>query len=509
MVLKSREIFAGSIFEEIKMGSSSFKQIQELRSLFAPSQLEVLDSSNKNYKLLKDLLDRKLKISDKGTEVGSSNYITTSSHFFIRAKALQDYSFLPFWNNETKMPISPVSYVEYSLKKGDIIISKDSNIGEVIILDQDYPNHMISGALYKLPLSNLKYYVLSFLKHEYFRKQLDILVPKGSTIRHAKKLFLDCKIPFPTQKNKKDIITYVELLTKSIINKEIEIRNKHDEIFKTIVNELQNNQKGKSFQYQKPKLNDFSSLKRINAEIFSEYFKQEEFIIKNYCNGFDSIRKLGFKVSRGQNLQVSCIGKSIYSDEKKDNFYTVIKPKHLSVYGFAMSQEYLGNKNELKTLKKGDIIFGAEGFEKGRSIVIFKDREKTITNIHGITLNHKKEDIKLSVFVKCFLDYLRRKNLIDIYAVGGNGGSLAMKYWDIIPIPNFSKPIKNKIIKLYTNSTTINKSNIKNFEKNDSLFIKSAGIYELDNSIKKIKERLNFVLSEIVSDNKIDIFFDF
>lgn len=30
-----------------------------------------------------------------------------------------------------------------NLKEGDIIISKDSNIGEIVILDKDYPNYML------------------------------------------------------------------------------------------------------------------------------------------------------------------------------------------------------------------------------------------------------------------------------------------------------------------------------------------------------------------------------
>jgi len=491
------------------MGISSFKQIQELHSLFAPSQLEILDNPNKKCKLLNDLLDRKLKYSDKGIEVGSSNYISKSSHFFIRAKALQDYSFLPFWNNETKVPISPSCYTNYSLKKGDIIISKDSNIGEVIILDEDYPNHMISGALYRLPLTKFKYYILSFIKHDFFRKQLDLLVPKGSTIRHAKTLFLDCKIPFPNQENELEIIHYVELLTQSLINKEIMIREKSNKIFSIIHNELINNQKKKLFQYENPRLNDFKSLKRINAGIYSKYFKEEEFLIKNYSNGFDNIENLGFNVSRGQNLQISCIGESIYSNDKKDNFYTVIKPKHISMYGTIISEDYLGNKNNLKTLKKGDIIFGAEGFEKGRSLVIFEDKEKTITNIHGITINHNNEDINLSVFVKCFLDYLRNKELIDLYAVGGNGGSLAMKYWDIIPIPKFPTPVKNEIIAKYTKPIKFPKSNLDNFEKNDSEFNKIAGIHELDNNFRKIKMHLNNILNNIVSNKKTKIDFDF
>ena len=43
-------------------------------------------------------------------------------------------------------------------------------------------------------------------------------------------------------------------------------------------------------------------------------------------------------------------------------------PKFLSKYGTVDTIESLGNQNDLKTLQKGDLIFGAEGFEKGRSI---------------------------------------------------------------------------------------------------------------------------------------------
>lgn len=489
------------------VANSSFNQILGLGSVFAPSQLEILDAPNKNSKPLREVLDRKLNSTDKGTEVGSSNYISKSSHFFIRTKALQEYSFLPFWNDETKIPIIPSSYVSHPLKKGDIIISKDSNIGEVIILDKDYPNHMISGGLYKLPITKFKYYILSFLKHNYFKKQLDLKVPKGSTIRHAKTLFLDCKLPFPNQKNQSQVIEYIELLTKSIINKEIAIKTKSHKIFSLIYDELSNNQKRNTFQYAYPKLKEFGLLKRINAGIYSEYFKEEEFLIKNYKNSFKNIKNLGFDVSRGQNLQVSCIGKSIYSDEKITGFYTVVKPKHISEYGTAISEEYLGNKNELKTLKKGDIIFGAEGFEKGRSLVIFEDKEKMITNIHGITLNHKRGDLKLSIFVKCFLDYLRRKRLIDLYAVGGNGGSLAMKYWNVIPIPTFPSGVTNKIANLYNNNQ-INPpkhKSMKTFEKSDSGFNKLAGIHELDASLRKTKKVLNDALDRIVADKEINV----
>lgn len=114
-----------------------------------------------------------------------------------------------------------------NLKEGDIIISKDSNIGEIVILDKDYPNYMLSGALYKLPVAKYKYYLLAFIKHPIFREQLDFMVPKGATIRHAKTLFLDCKIPLPNT-HVDETIRFIELLTQAIINKERLIRERHE-----------------------------------------------------------------------------------------------------------------------------------------------------------------------------------------------------------------------------------------------------------------------------------------
>jgi hypothetical protein len=75
------------------------------------------------------------------------------------------------------------------------------------------------------------------------------------------------------------------------------------------------------------------------------------------------------------------------------------------------------------------------GFEKGRSLVIFNDSKRNITNFHGMTIRHKDNNLGDSIFLKCFLDYLRSIGHIDLYATGGNGGSLSQKYWEVIPFP--------------------------------------------------------------------------
>jgi type I restriction enzyme S subunit len=480
--------------------------VLSLKSNFAPSQLTVFDIPNKNRVDVSEMLDRKLRLGDKGVEVGSINYIGASSFYFMRARALQSEYYSPFFDSDTISPIRPQVFVDYNLKKGDLIISKDSNIGECIILDKDYPNFMLSGALYKLPISKRKLYLFAFLKHSYFREQLSLIVPRGSTIRHAKTLFLKCKIPLSDE----IIIKYVELLVQSILNKEAIIKLKHHQIFEKITMELIKHQKSEQFVYEYPKYSTIQNNKRIDAGIYSEYLYKNNFIIRNYKLGFSDIKKLGFMVNRGQNLQVSCIGSSIYSDEYIKGFYTIIKPSHLSTYGTDFSREYLGNSRELKVLKKGDIIFGAEGFQKGRSMVVIDDKVKTITNIHGIIFHHICGDIDLSIFVKCFLDYLRNLGLIDIFAVGGNGGSLAMSYWDNISIPKFPKEKQKEVSKLYYN--TINYPtdiNMDNFLEKDQQWNRESGILDIDKSIKKTKEYLDVLLDKIINNKKITITFDF
>lgn len=491
------------------MTTVTYKEILDLKYNLAPSQLTILDIPNKNTIFIKDLLDRKLKFSDNGNEIGSINYISKSSHYFIRAKALQSDYFLPFLDSETAIAIRPQVFKNFNLKDGDLIISKDSNIGEAIILDKDYPNFTMSGALYKLPITKNKLYLFAFLKHKYFRERLDLLVPKGSTIRHAKTLFLDCKIPFPSQKNTGDVVRYVELLTQAIINKEKEIRRKNQLIFELIKKELLENQGKDKFKYEDPKFNELFLSLRIDSGYYCFDYKQKQFLIFNYKKGAKSIDKWKFKIKRGQNLQVSQIGKSIYSDKLKENFYTLIRPTNFSEFGTVEKFEYLGNSKKLSLLEAGDIVFSAEG-TIGKCVLFDDPKKHWITNIHGIVLNKKDHNIKESAFVSCFLRFLRHWGILDYISVGGQGGSLAKKYWKDVLIPNFSESKQQKISSLYYNQIDYpDKLNLAKFITKDQKWNEQAGIIEIDKLIKQMKECLNSVLDKIVNDDEVKINFDF
>ena len=488
-----------------------FSDINKDDFILSSSLYEKVNFKNTNGILLKELLSCSLSNEFKGSDVGSDNYVDQSPYTFLRTKALQDFNYLPDFNKESLLRIKPSSFKEMNLKKDDLILSKDSNIGEIVILDDDYPKMMMSGALYKLPIKKDKYYIFAFIKHSAFREQLDLLVPKGATIRHAKTLFLECAIIFPTN-NREKIINYVETLVKSVIKKEKLIKLRHDKILNSIANEIACNQKDEIFNFEQPTISELIKKNRLDTNLYGQYFKEINFKIKNYKNGYSTLKELGYELSRGQNLQVSNIGRSIYSKKYRANFYELMLPKFLSKYGTVNKVEYLGNSNKLKILRKGELIFGAEGFEKGRSIVVIDEKDKVITNIHGITIRKKgNQNLQQAIFIKCFLDYLRSKSVIDLFAVGGNGGSLAQKYWNEIYFPNVSESVQSEISNLYYNpeANYSNEFDMDTFCQIDEDFNSKARIYELDKSIKLMKNKIDEVIDAIVQDDDPQLTFDF
>ena len=470
-------------------------------------QYKSLQIKNKNLYPLTYFLDRELQRNDLGSEVGGESYIDKSDFLFIKTKALQRESYLLDMTDESVKYMIPQKFINMNLKAGDLLISKDSNVGEIVILEKDYPHAMLCGGIYKLPITKYKYYLLAFIKSDLFRQQIEFVVPRGATIKHGKTKFLDCLIPLPNN-NKKSVISYVELLMQAIIKKEIEIRNKYEQILLKIHSELKENQNEEVFIFDFPTIQDIQKTGRLDSSLYTEEFKRNEFLIKNYKFGVLSLEELGFIINRGQNLQVSCIGNSIYSDKKIEGFYKLIRPTNISKYGTVLKYEYLGNKNKLLCLKTGDIIFGAEA--TFRSLAIMNVNDKVITNIHGVVLTQKNANITEAIFVKLMLDYYLNSGLTKAYAVGGNGGSLAIIYLEsIVRFPNFPETIKKEITSLYFNGSVYEpyNLNVEDFVEYDQNFNKEAGIYDLDLALKYLQKKLKIAIESIVNDEYVKINF--
>lgn len=471
----------------------TYCEIIENKSSLSSSQYKKTLQSTTKMIPLKKFLKEPLTNNFLGSEIGSENYVKKSTHYFMRTKALKNYSSILNFSKESLIPMKPDCFIGNGLRKGDLLISKDSNIGEIAISQGDFPNIMCSGAIYKLPIKEeYSKYIFALIKHQMFREQLDILVPKGATIRHAKTLFLDCLIPVPSKKD----LELINLLVDCIFKIEVKIDELFNETLQSISKELRNDPCKHKFSTNFTKYSEIRKTGRLDTGLYSHEYMSVISDIKNYKHGYATIDKLGFKLSRGQNLQVSNIGKSIYSNEYHNNFYTLILPKYLSQYGTVNNSSYLGNMNKLKTLEKGDIIFGAEGFEKGRSFVVIDNMENTITNIHGITIKQKKHDLNKGIFVKQILDYYRSNDIFDTISVGGNGGSMAQAYWDYILFPLFPDSIikeiatnyYNYVYKLKLDNQTINELIISPIKFNEYL---KSGIMNLDILSKHLKKMLN------------------
>ncbi|MCL2764664.1 MAG: hypothetical protein FWD40_05225 [Treponema sp.] len=490
--------------------SISIKNIEKKGFTLSSSQYVDLIMPNRNYKHVRDFLSRPLKRSDLGVEVGSLSYINQSPFYFLRTKAFQSYSFLPEITSESALPIMPNTFVKQNLKEGDLLISKDSNIGEIVILDKDYKNFMTSGAIYKLPVNEHKYYLLAFIKHQIFLEQLDFMVPKGATIRHAKTMFLDCKIPIPKQNTAKTM-RFVEVLTQAIINKEKQIQQNHKKIFELIKIELDNNQKNKKFRFEFPSLRELELNNRLDATYYSEKHKYLIFPTLNYKNGYLPLTKQGLDLKPGPSLEIRLLGTRIDSDKYIKGFYRLITPKQILNYGTVKNFEYIGTPKKIPTIQYGDILFGESG--TGRSMVYLDDDNNTINNAHAHILRPIKEKCSLNktIAIRCIMQYYKEIGIIDCITVGGSGGHLSPSYFDRIYIPTFPDEILNKIAELYHKPRIkypIEKCTLDNFLEIDSKYNKIAGIYELDKTAKQLKTKLNLTIDNIVKDKyvKIDFF---
>ncbi|RWY49081.1 restriction endonuclease subunit S domain-containing protein [Mucilaginibacter gilvus] len=488
--------------------SISLKTIEEKGYTLSSSQYMDLNMPNRNFKFVKEFLSRPLKRSDLGNEIGSVNYITQSPFFFIRTKALQPHTFLPEITSETTLPIIPKVFVNNNLREGDLIISKDSNIGEIAILDRDYSNFMISGAIYKLPVKQNKYYLLAMLKHAIFREQLDFMVPKGATIRHAKTLFLDCKIPLPNI-HAEETIQYVEMLTQAIVNKEKLIKERHENILLSIEEELINGKQQTDFEFEYPGIDEVFINGRLDTGLYNEKFKKWNYLVKNYKNGSADLISRGFDWSRGTSLEKNFIKTRVDSDKYQEGFYELVLPTNISLYGYVDKSLYIGTPTKLKTISKGDIIFGGEGFGKGRTYVVVEESNNVATNYHGIRIINKNKDLIESIFIRCFLAFWRSKGMIDFIGVGGSGGHCAPSYFHLIETPLFDKTKQSQIARLYHNGSLnydFKTFSLVNFMEMDETYNVQAGIYELDKTAKQLKILLDRALDRIINDKAVDFF---
>jgi len=442
---------------------------------------------------------------DKGSDPGSMYYLEKSTHHFIRTKALQAHSYLIYPKGGAITPINPRAFEDVALTDGDILLSKDSNVGECAMVDGErWRNHTLSGGIVRLRPSINRHYLFAFLKHELFKTQLLSMVPRGATIAHANELWLDCRIPFPAQRDAADVIAYVAALTEAIVEKERVIHCRNEEIHAQIETELATNQ-ADTFDYEYPTRDEVARLGRFDAAIYSYEYRSKIARIRNYRRGYQTPSAAGFTITPGPSLEIKLLQTRLDSETPKPGFYELLIPANISEYGTMDAVTWLGTARKLPLLHVRDILFGEAGFHKGRSIVLIDEPERATTNAHGLYARRSDGNLAQSIFFRCIFNWYRRQRLIDLMAVGGSGGHFSPDYFEFVLIPKFPELLQHQIGALYHKATPppARKATPANFVVWHREWNEDLGIWELDRELKALQRTLAEVQEQIIEGNSV------
>lgn len=482
----------------------SYKEVLANDYSLSPAMYKRIQIKNQTVKTVEELLIEGNEYQ-KGNEPGSQWYVKKSNKFLIRTKALQGFSYLIYPKGDCIIPLNPKKYRNTNLSKGDILISKDSNIGEAaIVCGDECENKDFSSGIVKLNIKEEydNYYVYAFLKHSLFKEQLNALCPKGATIKHAGEKWMQCKIPFPNQENKEDVIQWISECVQMIMDMERAIADKAQKIFDIINRTLISNQINAEYTYEYPTFSKLLREGRLDAAIYCKEYEEKIRLAESFRGGYWTPSEYGFSVIPGPSLEIKLLKTRIDSDIYEEGFYQLLLPTNLSEYGTINKVQYLGTKKQLPLLKKGDVLFGEAGFQKGRSMVIVDEMENCTTNAHGLYARREDGDLKKAIYFRCVFDWYRRMNLIDLMAVGGSGGHFSPEYFEYIKIPKFQEQVIDEIVSLYHTPDIENDENNKN-NKNNKAYLK-WGIVQLDKEVKERKRELHTILDKIINDEKVE-----
>ena len=474
----------------------------------SPGMYRRVHIPNPNTKTVRDLLNSS-RPYDKGTEPGSFFYMKQSPYGFIRTKALQAHSTLLYPKGESIVPLNPrgvSDWAKFDLHDGDLLMAKDSNVGECVMVDGDgWNQHAWSNGIVRLHPTGDRFYFFAWIKHPIFKEQLLSVLPRGATILHAKDLWLDCVIPFPSQPDAERVVQYVSALMQAIVDKEKAVRERHTEIMAAIEAELEN-QNGTAFAYQYPTSHEIRLSTRLDTGLYCNTFKEFKHRITNYRHGATTFEAMGVRSRRGPNLAVSVIGKSLYAEVEKGGWYELIRPANISEYGTLTEREWLGNRKNLSLAQQGEIIFGCEA--TWRSLVLCDPITRCTTNFHGTVLHWQGAPLHAVVWLRCYLELLRERGILRYIAVGGQGGHLSPEYFEYIPVPKFPDEIQAEIAQRYHNPNAAPPADaltLETFTQWHNIWNQTLGIWELDREMKALQTTLHAVQDQIIRGETVQI----
>lgn len=430
-----------------------YSQIIENNSSFSTSIYSEIKFDS--YSLLPSFFYRDMEEIDFGEEAESFNYLDESKTYFIRAGAISGgtkssekietrLQLKPIFDSNTCLPLRTSIQKQNNLKKYDLIISKDSNVGATALLNKDLPNHMLCAALIRLPVNN-PFYISAILKHKNYRPFIKKLFARGVSMNHGKDFYLRLEIPNVRRHVKKNI----ENLNKQIFDLENLIENQGIEISELIESHIIDNQHNKIKNFN----STFNTVKkrqsRLDACVYSKEFEEINALLKNYKNGFNYIDEKKIKGGRTpkkeriikKNLSIGPLW-VIY------DYFDDLWHADLSVRIKSTSEDLskTNNINEECILINNRTSRGKKGEYVGKAIRYDFGRYKEGHYHQGIYKIFNYSNIDLDVMFAFFNSDLIRRYCGKV-SVGTKMKEIKIDHVIGIPIPKFTDEFKDLINK--------------------------------------------------------------
>jgi restriction endonuclease S subunit len=435
----------------------------------------------------------------QGHEIGSETYMQKSSFRFLKTV------------NVTSQFILDENSIEYCIpgnkktpQQGDILIVKDGagdGLGEVCYYQLDNNNRhdsVSAGILVVNVEESARFYVLGMVKSQHFKDFINLETPASSTIRHSKKISLDYYVPYPSNKihnNVDDIISYISVIVRNIIDKEQQIKEKNDLIDRLIEKELRDNQSEHTFIYKLPNVSEFLHEKRTDTILYTEKYKELLFLVTNYKSG--SFHLLGQSVKPGKTP-----GDYYFTTKKMAETYLWVTPKNITQRGL-IYKTYLHTKQHPMT-KKYSLIFSGIRYV-GHCWFVEDDKEPIYCNQNTLIINYSKK-IEEQLFILCYFSSQIGKRLQLMRRIFGTVPILYSADIVKIPIPNFTSEKQYEISKEYYNIKPFNTNlTIDNYLTKEKERNKEIGIFQLNMEILSLKEKLTKVVDDIIKGKPINI----
>lgn len=483
-------------YKYIQIPSSiSFREMQENDCCFAPSKYSrFMPNNNTQYMTLSYLCvestnkikfdkQKKYQYSEIG-DININNGFVESYHYYGVD--------LPSKNPKV-------------IRKDDIVISTVRTYrGGIGYITDNGDDQCCSPAM--IVIRNVdeiitKEYLFSILRTPFFIEQILGFLNRGMYPRLDKEAMKHILIPIPKNKT---ALKYITDLTRAYLNKMSLIKQRHSIILQKIERELLDNQLENQFCYDLPTFDEVKNLGRLDTGIYSEKFKEIDFLIKNYRNGFFYIDENNIK--SGSTPEVRYIG---YQENLK---YRWITPTHCSDYGTLSSErinmQVCNNINQNCILLINRTSKGGIGEYVGIAGFYYYDDFGAGHHNQGMyrVLNYQTDKL---LFILSFLNCSLMRKYCSRLSVGSKMKELKTEQFLQIPFPNFSEPKQQEIAKLYHNPIEYptNQFSLENFLELDNQYNEQAGIYELDKTAKYLKNMLNQAIENVIDDKEVNIVF--